>query len=267
MAQIPQHTDPTLEAMQKAVEDTQQFQNRDYLGASLIGDLCSRKIWYNINGFPRRKSGAIGLMAADSGYYAEDKTAERLRLVEGVELHTHMADGEQYGWEREIKLEYPRKVIDPKTGEVSYQEYGKIAGHYDGLIRGIIQAPKAIHIWEHKDKDHKKFADFQTKKNKFGEKDTLKEWDINYYGQAQINMHMARIDDVQIDRHYLTVSYAGGRKYDSCRTEYNPEDAERLYNKAIKILNADQPPVKLSEKSDFYLCRFCDYRKECHGKV
>lgn len=265
MVEIPNPNDPTLEAMIKAVEDNQQFENRDYLGASLIGDECSRKIWYNVNGYPRRKSKAIGLLAADSGYYAEDKTAERLRMVEGVELHTHMNNGEQYGWHRKVKLEYPREVIDPKTGDKSYQEYGEIAGHYDGLIRGILQAPNTIHIWEHKDKDHKKFADFQNKKGKFGEKNVLKEWDWKYYGQAQMNMHMARLDGEQINRHYMTVSYAGGRKYDSCRTEYDPAFAESLYNKAIKILNADKPLPRLSEKPDFYLCRFCDFRKECHG--
>lgn len=253
MATIPQHGDPTLEAMLKAIADNKTFEQRNYLGASEVGDPCPRKLWYNYNNYPKAKSewAAVGSMAADSGYYAEDKTAERLRLLPFIELHTHMENGDQYGWEREIPLE---------SGET-----GKMAGHFDGLIRGLIQAPKAIHIWEHKDKDQAKFVNFQTTKAKYGEKKALKEWDETYYGQAQMNMHMARLDGVQIDRHYLTVSYAGARKYDSCRTEYNAPYAERMYDRAVKILNAAHEPKKISEKSDYYLCRFCDFREECHG--
>lgn len=251
MAEIPQQTDPTIEAMLKAVEDNDKREKRDYIGASEIGDPCSRKIWYNYHDYPKRKLGHVPLLAAQSGYYAEDATAERLRLVKGIELHTHRPDGEQFGWEREIQLE------DGTTG--------KISGHYDGLLQGLLQAPKAIHVWEHKDKDQSKFMNFKTTKAKYGEKNALKEWDITYYGQAQINMHMAQADGIPAKRHYLTVSYAGARKYDSCRTDYNKEDAQRLYEKMVKILNYPVAPPKLSEKPDFFLCRFCDFRKECHG--
>lgn len=244
MVNIPQYGDPTLRAMLKAVEDTQQFENRDYVGASGIGDPCARKIWYQYNKFPRKKSSSIGLVAADSGYYAEDKTAERLRLLPFIELHTHMENGEQYGWEA---------------------EGGKMQGHVDGLIRGLLQAPKAIHIWEHKDKDHKKFADFQNKKSNFGEKDTLRNWDETYYGQAQINMHHMRNNGMKIDRHYMTVSYAGARKYDSCRTDYNEAEALRLDDKARKIIDATQPPPRINEKKDFFICRWCDFKDTCHG--
>ena len=267
MVKIPDQYDPTIRAMYEAIANSRVNEQRDYIGASEIGDECSRKIWYNYNNYPKEKSGYedISTMAADSGHYAEEKTAERLRLLPFIELHTHMDNGEQYGWERLIKLDYPNKVIDPKTGEITWQEYGKLSGHFDGLIRGILQAPKKIHIWEHKDKDHKKFADFQNKKSKYGEKNVLKEWNETYYGQAQNNMHNAHLDGVQVNRHYMTVSYAGGRKYDSCRTDYDPEYAERLNFKSIKILNAGEPLPRLSEKSDFFLCRFCDFKDECHG--
>lgn len=264
MTEIPQATDQTIEAMLKAIEDNYKSENRDYIGASEIGDPCMRKIWYNYHNFPKRKLGHVPLLAAESGHYAESVTADRLRLVKGIELYTHKPDGEQFGWERTIELEHPYEVIDPKTNETSWVTHGKISGHYDGLIRGLIQAPKAIHIWEHKDKDQTKFLNFKSIKSKYGEKNTLKEWDETYYGQAQINMRMAQEDGIPVNRHYLTVSYAGGRKYDSCRTDYHKEDAERLYNKMIKILNYPVEPPKLSEKPDFWMCRFCDFRKECH---
>ena len=254
MVKIPQREDPTLEAMYKAVEKNAVNEQRDYLGASLIGEPCARKIWYNVNGFEQSPSSHIGLMAADSGYYAEDKTAERLRLVEGIELHTHMPNGEQYGWEQPVSLS-----ADPEhTG-------AKMAGHYDGLIRGLLQAPKTIHIWEHKDKDHKKFADFQRKKQEYGEKNALREWNINYYAQAQVNMHFCKIDGKRVNRHYMTVSYAGGRKYDSCRTEYDETAAMKYIERGEKILRAIEAPPRINETPDYYLCRFCNFKGICHA--
>jgi hypothetical protein len=241
MVTIPEHGDPTLQVMLRAVE-AQQFgrQDRNYLGASMIGEPCARKIWYKYNKYPELPSGAIGLMAAESGYYAEEVTAKRLRMVSGIELHTHKMDGSQYGW----------SAIG-----------GKFKGHVDGLVRGLFQASSTVHVWEHKDKDHKKFADFKNKKDQFGEKNALKNWNEIYYGQAQINMHY-----MQNDRHYLTVSYAGARDYDSCRTDYSPVVAEQLVDKAHKIIDATFEPPRINDKPDFFLCKFCSFREICHGQ-
>lgn len=242
MVAIPAYGDPTLRVMEREVEKdrARKQERRDYLGASMVGDPCARKIWYQYNRFPAEETGFIGVVSAESGHYAEAATAARLRLVPGLVLHTHKEDGEQYGF----------STFD-----------GRFKGHYDGLLMGLIQAPRALHVWEHKDKDHKKFSDFQNCKEKYGEKNALENWDITYFGQAQVNMHYAKAD-----RHYMTVSYAGARRYDSCRTEYQPEKAERLIDKAWKIINARSEPVRLSEKPDFFLCKFCKFREVCHEK-
>lgn len=250
MVTIPTPNDPTLEAMYVAVKELPR-ENRQYLGASEIGQPCARRLWYSYNNHDRVEfeNSHIGLMAADSGHYAEAKTAERLRLLPFIELHTHMENGEQYGWN-------------------AYN--GKLQGHVDGLIRGLLQAPKAIHVWEHKDKNQSKFVNFQSTKKKFGEKNTLKNWDEVYYGQAQINIHfmrkLFRKYGILIDRHYLTVSYAGARKYDSCRTEYNASYAEHLEERGKRITEVKQPPPKINEQLDYYICKMCPYRKECHGR-
>lgn len=241
MVAIPSYGDPTIQAMLQIVANRPR-DSRDYLGASSIGDPCARKLWYKFNKYPESKSdyADIGNCAADSGHYAEEATAKRLKAIPGLELLTHKDDGSQFGF----------STFD-----------GKFKGHVDGLIlKGLLQAPKAQHVWEHKDKDHKKFADFQNVKMKFGEKNALKNWDETYYAQAQTNMHFFKMD-----RHYLTVSYAGARRYDSCRTEYNPVDAEMLVDKAYKIISATQEPQRVSENADFFLCKFCPFKDICHG--
>jgi hypothetical protein len=240
MVTIPPMPDFTLDALNRAREDEQyKEKRRQYLGASMIGDPCARKIWYEYNNYPRAPLSAVALLAADSGYFAEDITAKRLNAIEGVTLFTKLPDGRQYNFEA---------------------LQGRFKGHADGIIQGIIQAPKAQHVWEHKDKDHKKFADFQKKKKNHGEKRALQHWDERYFGQAQVLMHY-----LQIDRHYLTVSYAGARKYDSCRTEYQPEIAARYVDRAEKILEATQEPPRIRDEKDFFLCRFCEFKEVCHA--
>lgn len=240
MVQIPAYGDPTLRELERAVEREQRDEERrQYLGASMIGDPCARKIWYEYNNYPRDEISHIGLMAAQSGYFAEEITAKRLQSIEGIELITHNRHNKQIGF----------SAFD-----------GKFKGHVDGLITGLLQAPKRQHIWEHKDKDHKKFNEFKNTKEKFGEKNALENWNIIYFAQAQIYMHF-----LQCDRHYMTVSYAGGRKYESCRTEYQPEKAAQYIERAEKILNATQEPPRISDKRDFFMCRWCQFKDICHG--
>ena len=240
MVSIPSRGDHTLDAMKRAIEAREAARpRRSYLGASSIGNPCARQLWYQYNGYPAPPFEAETLFNFEDGHRTEDLTAKRLRLVDGIELWTHDENGEQFGF----------SIFE-----------GKFAGHCDGVIRGLIQAPKTPHVWECKASNNKKYAEFQAAKAKFGEKLALKNWNEVYFVQAQLYMHF-----LKIDRHYLTVALAGGRDYDSCRTEYEPEKAEWAIDRAAKIINAKKPPPKINEKPDFYICRWCNYREECHG--
>ena len=238
MVAIPQHNDPTLEALKRiCVEQGNKQTPRNYLGASLIGNPCSRQIWYSYKAAPKKPFEAETLWNFEDGHRTEDLIAARLRLLPNIELWTHKDDGSQYGFEA--------------LG-------GKFKGHIDGVIRGLIQAPKALHIWENKCSAEKKYNEFQSLKAKHGEKQTLKNWNENYFIQAQLYMHF-----LQIDRHYMTVAKAGGRDIDSCRTEYQPEIAEKAIDKADKIINAQSEPMRISENADYFICRWCDYADIC----
>jgi hypothetical protein len=240
MVKIPERNDPTITAMKAAmVEIDAKKPKRGYLGASSIGAPCARKVWYQYKGYAAPPFDAETLMNFDDGHRTEELTAARLRLVPGIELWTHDDNGKQFGF----------SIFN-----------GEFRGHCDGVIRGLIQAPKSNHVWECKAANAKKYAEFQSAKAKWGEKLALKNWNETYFIQAQLYMHF-----LKIDRHYLTVALAGGRDYDSCRTEYEPDKAEWAIDRAAKIIAAKEPPPKINEKPDFYICRFCNYREECHG--
>jgi len=130
----------------------------------------------------------------------------------------------------------------------------------DGVIRGLIQAPKQLHIWEHKCSAAKKFDEFTNLLVKWGDKATLEQWNMQYFVQAQLNMHF-----MQIDRHYLTVALAGSRDVAACRTEYQPEVAQRYIDRVEAVLQAEKELARISEKPDYYVCRWCKFAGECHG--
>ncbi len=66
-------------------------------------------------------------------------------------------------------------------------------------------------------------------------------------------------------RGYLVVASAGGRRWASCRTEFNRDAAEYYVERARQIIfERDRLPDRISENKDFWLCRFCEFREVCH---
>lgn len=240
MVKVPQRDDPVIIAIRKNMEAEKAIEkSRPYLGASEIGQECSRRIWYNYNNYKAKPIEWQGCMAIECGHRSEAVVAGLLRGVDGIELYTEDENGNQYGF----------SDFD-----------GRFKGHYDGVIKGLPQAPTVFHTWEHKDAGDKKFKEFVAAKLKFGEKDALKNWNYIYYIQAQLYMHYEGLT-----RHYLTVSLSGVRDLQSCRTEYNKDVAEAHINKAKRIIDAKLPPARISDKPDYYMCRFCPFSEVCHA--
>ena len=238
MVAIPQIGDPTLDAVRKVSEILGNAERkRDYIGASAIGDPCARKIWYQYTGQPQKPFDAATLYRFEDGHRTESLIIDRLRGLAGIELWTE-DNGKQYGF----------SDFD-----------NRFRGHVDGIIRGIYQAPKTTHVLEIKCTE--KLNDFRKAKNEYGEKRALKMWNETYHAQAQL--YMMYFD---LTRHYLIVASAGGRDMDSCRTEYDPETAQRYKDRAFEILNAKSAPTRVNDKPDFYLCRWCQFSEVCHGK-
>lgn len=237
MVEIPERGDPTLAAIDKILEDETNGQpKRRYIGASSIGDPCARKLWYRYHTDLPETFDAETIRKFNDGHRCEDVMADLLRRVPGVQLWTH----------------------DEKTGEQYGFEDGPFSGHYDGIVLGLLQAPKAPAIWEHKATDTKKFETLK-KLKAIDEKTALRDWSAVYYAQAVVYMHKA-----ELTRHYLTVSTPGLRDYVSVRTEENPAMAEALIMKAKRIAAAKTPPERIGGP-DYWLCKWCSFYGECHA--
>ncbi len=240
MVFIPPQGDATLLEIDKVLEAIAAKEPvRNYLGASSIGDSCERKLWYRLHTNHKEKFDAATLRRFNDGHRSEDVMAGLLRSVSGIELYTHKTPDEQYGFED--------NTLGPKI----------FSGHYDGIIHGILEAPKTYHIWENKTVNEKKFNELK-KLKEIDEKSALQKWDKVYYAQAIIYM-----DYEGLPRHYMTVTTPGVRDYVSVRTNADPAYAGALKLKAKRIINATTEPERIGG-SDYYECKWCAFYDICH---
>lgn len=247
--------DPTLERMNNIIENV-HFNNidipnfkvnvelsnysRGYLGASGLGHECEKKLWYDFRRTKKERFDIKTIKRFQSGHFSEELMAYRLRLVPEIELHTLNSKNEQFG-------------ISAFGGHFS--------GHLDGAIKGLLQAPKTWHVWEHKDSE--KIKEVIKLKQSTDEKEILKKWNNIYYAQAQLYMGYT-----EMTRHYMTISSPGGRDEISIRTDFNKKDFEAFRLKAEKIIKAEDfnSLVQMSERADFYKCKWCHYNDICHNQ-
>ena len=241
MAKIPlAGDDPTLLAVDAALLKQPSWRSRA-ISISSVGKECGRAIWYAYRWVKQVERSARLIKAAANGHVDEPLMAERLRLVEGVDLQT----------------------VDPATGkQFLYTALdGHLKGYCDGHIIGLLQAAKTPHVWEHKSREEKYLRELQKLKATLGEKQALKAWSAEYYGQAQLYMHFSGLT-----RHYLTCSTPGLRECVSVRTDYDPVYALALVERARRIKEAHEAPPRIGD-ADHFVCRMCDYRDICHERA
>lgn len=237
MVAIPDIVDPTLIAADEAIVASQERRTRPYLGMSAIGAECARQLWYGFRWTGLNDFDALTLKRFADGHATEAVAVARLKDVESLELHDVNEHGQQFG----------------------FTDLGDhFRGHMDGVVLGLLQAPKTWHVLEIKATAEKKLAELRKAVREKGEKQALRAWNPVYYAQAVLYMHYAGLD-----RHYLVACTPGARDWFSVRTEADPIEAARLIARARTIITADAPPPRIGGP-DFYLCRWCDRSAICH---
>lgn len=233
--------DPTLQAADRCLEAesaASPYRTRT-VAMGQIGGSCQRRAWYNFRWAFREAFNAVTLKRFADGHASEAVIIERLKKISGIELLDK----------------------DPTTGrQFTYIDCdGHAKGKCDGKITGLLQAPIKLHIFEAKAVAEKKLTEFRKIKAELGEKNTLKKWNEEYYGQAQLYMHYEGTD-----RHYCVVASPGVRDWDSCRTEYDPAYALQLKARMNRVIKSNEPLSRVSDKSDWFECKMCPMRGICH---
>lgn len=209
--------------------------HRNHLGASVLGDPCSRRIWYEWHWACRevykdRKTHARMSRLFNRGHREEDRIIFLLRCA-GVKVWERDVDGQQF------RIRHPN---------------GHIAGSLDGICRGVIEMPDVYMNLEIKSHNTKSFTDLMVEKSVAKSKP-------RHYAQMQTYMH----------GYGLTHSlYAASNKNDDDLyfeiVPYDEKIAKTLERRGADIVEAKAPPARLSERPEWFECKFCPAIGVCH---
>ena len=230
MAPLPQPTQPTIDAIYRAYEAARE-PGRPHLGASVIGKECERALWYSFRWATAVKHSGRVLRLFERGQREEEVFNANLRAA-GVEV-----------------LE-----VDPRTGrQFNFSAHGgHFGGAMDAAALGIIEAPKTWHVCEFKTSSNKLFEKLK--------KEGVEHAKPEHAAQMQCYMHWSGMTRA----FYLVVNKDTDELY-SERVRYDKAYGEAILAKAHRIITASEPPPRISERPDWYVCRFCDHHATCHG--
>ena len=203
---------------------------RHYLGGSMVGSHCDRKLWYDFRHMTEENFDGRLYRLFNRGHREEFTFVDELRAA-GVEVHDVAPNGEQFGF----------KAIG-----------GHVAGHMDGAGKGLLENPEAWHVLEFKTHSSKSFKELQKK----GVHDSK----FQHYAQMQLYMKWSKMSYA----YYLAVNKDNDELYSECFT-YDEDAANALEAKAERIVTSQDPPERPYDSRDFYMCKWCSAQDLCWG--
>ncbi len=230
MSKLP-FSDPTVNAVYKAIEDNHNDSPRNYLGASIIGHSCSRHLWFSFRQVKEQLFTGQQLNLFKTGNLSEDRFVSDLRLA-GVTV----------------------QEVDEKTNKqfsVSYHG-GHFLGNADGVGLGIYSNPDAWHLLEFKTHNDKSF--------KLLLKDGMVKSKPMHHAQMQVYMNGMKLDV----GYYLAKNKNTDELYGEV-VQYDPEVAQIYIDRARTIIFDSEPSTRISDNPSWYECKWCHYSDYCHG--
>lgn len=205
--------------------------SRGYLGASAIGQECSRALWYSFRWAGKPEFSGRMFRLFQTGHMAEHRFNAEMRAI-GATVHE----------------------VDPATGkQFGFSGHGGHArGHMDGCAIDIPTGGAKWHVLEYKTHGSKSFAklkDHGVKKSK-----------PEHYAQVVWYMGKSGMDRAL----YLACNKDTDELYAE-RIEFDPLEFARIEARFDSIIFSPEPPPKLSEDPKFYLCGWCAHNAVCHG--
>jgi len=232
VAKLPDNvtTHPIVAAIYAAYEKSEA--PRAHLGASRIGESCSRRLWLEWRwcgqeAFPGRVRRMF-----DTGKREESRLIADLRAI-GCEVMEGPTPDEQW--------------------RVSACD-GHFGGSLDAAGRGFPDAPKTWAVIEFKTHNEKSFRALEAK--------GVQQSKPVHYAQMTAYAGLTGMDRMV----YVAVNKNTDEIYAE-RLHFDKDEFDRLMAKAQSIISAKEPPTRISDDATFYLCRFCPFHAQCHGEA
>lgn len=203
---------------------------RGYLGWSEIGAECDRALWYGWRWVGGRGIGGQLARLFDTGHREEARLLAELRSL-GYEVHDRDEHGRQFG------------VLS---------HGGHFRGHCDAVVRGLPEAPKSWHLVDVKTIKAKKFDELLKK--------GLRAMYPKYWAQGQGYM-----GHLELERAAFIFVCKDDDRIHVERFEFDRAEFEKYEARALRIITAAEPPMRLSDDPAWFACKFCDYHEVCHG--
>lgn len=229
-------------ANQKAIEDRlyqwldkyseEKFpsEHRNHLGVSIIGDRCSRKLWYNFRWVKLEKHEPRMKRLLNRGHLEEPKFTELLMWM-GFHVRT----------------------IDPETKK--QYRFSSVSGHYGGSGDSVALLPDLpnFHILiEYKTHNNKSFTKLKTDRLKISKPQHYtqmccygKEFKLKYGLYCAINKDNDDIyfEFVELDWNLATL----------------------MEKKAAGIIDSQIAPPRISDQPSYFDCKRCHFNDICHN--
>ncbi|KKN71062.1 hypothetical protein LCGC14_0424790 [marine sediment metagenome] len=224
---------PTEGLTERAIYDLYESQSepaRAYLGGSQIGESCERFLFYSFRwAFSQKFEGRI-LRLFETGHREETRVIENLKAI-GCTVHEKDANGDQF-------------------------RYTDHAGHYSGGLDGVVlelpEAPKTWHLLEVKTHNKKSFAALK--------KHGVEKSKPKHFAQCQSYMRMAKLKRAV----YIGICKDTDTIYVK-RIKYEPKKSKAIHTKALRIIESKTPLEKISQDPDWFECKWCPAKDQCHG--
>jgi hypothetical protein len=204
---------------------------RDYLGASQLGDPCTRKLVYQYKGYEGTPPRGLMLRVFAAGHAFEALTIEWLRLA-GFDVRDRDGQGRQFRFT---------------------QARGRISGSIDGIIAsGPVRLPYPL-LFEHK-------AVKAATWNKFVKHGVAGTSEV-YEGQAHLYMGYLKLANG-----LFCAMNKDTEEYYWELMPFNLPLCQKLSDRAVDILRMaefDDLPPRIAAARDHYWCRMCDFAKRC----
>lgn len=200
---------------------------RPYLGYSQLGHECARYLWYSFRWCYATEISPQLQRLFNRGHQEEQVVVKDLRAI-GVVCED---------------------VLDKQAEVVGV--LGHVKGHPDGRCTNIPGAEKTEHLLEIKTANDKKFNQFY----RFGVERT------NPAYWTQVHCYMAHQGLTRCL--YIITNKNNDQRY-YARIHFNKQVAEDAEGKALDIITSPVPLPKLSERAEWYECKFCNAKDICH---
>lgn len=203
---------------------------RSHLGASILGRDCAREIWYSFRWTTRPHFDGRMLRLFNRGHLEEPRMIALITMI-GCEVWSVTKKGKQY-----------------RVGG----HFGHAGGSLDAVIRGIPECPNEPLLGEFKTHSEKSF-------DKLKEQGVIRaKWE--HFVQMQYYMGHMGLNGAL----YMAVN----KNTDELHAElvaYDHTQFLRYQERAKMLIEAANPPPRISQDKTFFKCKFCDHKEVCHG--